>query len=66
MRALPSLRRIREDQAMTQEELAELAEVSVDAISKLEKRKREAQPGTTKKLAKALGVEPMELMKEER
>ncbi len=31
----------------------------------IERQEREAQPRTTRKLARALGVEPMELMKGE-
>jgi transcriptional regulator with XRE-family HTH domain len=66
MRAVPSLRRIREDQALSQRELAEKAGVAVDTISELERREREAQPRTIQKLARALGVEPIELMREEK
>lgn len=65
MRVLWRLRDIRDERAMTQEELAEAAGVGQDTISQLERHEREAQPRTIKKLAKALGVEPRELMKEE-
>jgi transcriptional regulator with XRE-family HTH domain len=39
--------------------------ISQDGISQLETEKRGAQPATIKKLARALSVEPKELMKEE-
>ncbi len=64
MRALPRLREIREEKAMSQRDLAEEAGVSADAIGRIERGLREAQPKTTRKLAEALGVEPAELMKE--
>jgi transcriptional regulator with XRE-family HTH domain len=40
--------------------------VSQDTISDLERDKREAQPQTIRKLARALKVEPEDLMREER
>jgi transcriptional regulator with XRE-family HTH domain len=58
------LREIREAKPFSQEELAKASGVSVDAIGKLERGQRGAQPRTTRKLAAALGVEPAELMEE--
>jgi transcriptional regulator with XRE-family HTH domain len=59
------LRSLRKDRLLTQEELSEMTGVAQDSISSLETGKREAHPGTIRKLAKALGVEPTELMKEQ-
>jgi transcriptional regulator with XRE-family HTH domain len=59
------LRRIRKERLLTQVDLSEMTGVAQDSISALETGKREAHPGTIKKLAKALGVEPRELIKEQ-
>ena len=59
------LRRLRKEQLLTQQELSRITGISQDGISALETGKRDAHPGTIKKLAEALGVEPKELMKEE-
>jgi transcriptional regulator with XRE-family HTH domain len=44
--------------------LIRLGNLEQDSISSLETGKREAHPGTIRKLAKALDVEPTELIKE--
>jgi transcriptional regulator with XRE-family HTH domain len=59
------LRRIRKERLLTQVELSQMTGVAQDSISALETGKREAHPGTIKKLAKKLGVEPKELIKEQ-
>ena len=59
------LRRLRKERLLTQQELSRMTSISQDGISQLETEKREAQPGTIRKLAEALGVKPKELMKEE-
>jgi transcriptional regulator with XRE-family HTH domain len=59
------LRRIRKERLITQVELSRMTGVAQDSISALETGKREAHPGTIKKLAKAVGVEPTELIKEQ-
>jgi transcriptional regulator with XRE-family HTH domain len=59
---LRSLRSLREKNAMTQQELAERAEVSRGTIIKLESGSDAAFPSTVRKLAAALGVEPVDLM----
>jgi transcriptional regulator with XRE-family HTH domain len=59
------LRRLRKERLLTQQDLSRMTGISQDGISQLETEKREAQPGTIKKLAEALGVEPKELMKEQ-
>lgn len=63
-RMLIGLRRVRDERAISQEELAKESKVPQATISALELGKRQAQPGTLRKLADALGVEPKELMKE--
>jgi len=59
------LRRLRRENALSQQALAERSGVSADTIVKLERGQREAQPRTLGKLAEALGVEPRELLKAE-
>lgn len=63
-RMLTGLRRVRDERAMSQQELEEACGVPQASISALELLKRSAQPGTMRKLAEALGVEPAELMRE--
>ncbi len=57
------LRRLRQERALSLRELGEMTGVAFDTINKLELGKRQAQPRTIRKLARALGVEPKELMK---
>jgi transcriptional regulator with XRE-family HTH domain len=59
------LRSLRKERLLTQVELSEMTGVAQDSISSLETGKREAHPGTIRKLAKALGVDPTELIKEQ-
>jgi transcriptional regulator with XRE-family HTH domain len=59
------LRSLRKERLLTQVELSEMTGVAQDSISSLETGKREAHPGTIRKLAEALGVEPTELIKEQ-
>ena len=59
------LRRIRKERLLTQVELSKMTGMAQDSISSLETGKREAHPGTIKKLAEALGVEPRKLLKEQ-
>jgi transcriptional regulator with XRE-family HTH domain len=61
MQKTPRLKEIRERVALTQQELAERSKVSRASIADLELCKRPARPGTRRKLAEALGVEPHEL-----
>ena len=62
---LTRLRAVRERAPMTQAELAEKAGVSRQAIVALERGYSEPHPTTTRKLAKALGVEPPALYAED-
>jgi transcriptional regulator with XRE-family HTH domain len=61
MAVLGRLRTVREEHALTQEELAEKAGVSRGTIINLEQG-NDARPPTVRKLAEALGVKPKELM----
>ena len=58
-------RRIRKERLLTQAELSRMTGVAQDSISSLETGKREAHPGTIRKLAKALGVGSTELIKKQ-
>lgn len=57
------LMELRQEQALSQRALAELSGVSPDTVGRVERGDRRAYPTTARKLAKALGVEPKELMK---
>ena len=58
------LRELRERASFSQMELSERSGVSRATIADLELGKRGARPKTRRKLAKALGVEPWELVGE--
>jgi transcriptional regulator with XRE-family HTH domain len=58
------LRKLRERKLMTQEELGEAADVSRDQVSRIERNEVDPRFSTIRKLAKALGVEPEELIAE--
>ena len=57
------LRNIRERQALSLRELSGLSGVNYNAIWRIEVGRTGAQPRTVRRLARALGVEPHELMK---
>ncbi|MGF1472405.1 MAG: helix-turn-helix domain-containing protein [Rubrobacteraceae bacterium] len=57
------LRELREAKALSVRDLAQEAGVSTDTVTALEKGRRKAWPRNVRKLAGALGVEPVELMK---
>jgi transcriptional regulator with XRE-family HTH domain len=59
------LRRLRAENALTLRALADISGVSYDTINKLELGRRPAHASTIRKLARALGVEPRELIKGE-
>jgi transcriptional regulator with XRE-family HTH domain len=59
------LRELRRRRMLSLRELEQRSGVAFDNINKLENEKRRAQPRTLRKLAEALGVEPLELMKGE-
>jgi transcriptional regulator with XRE-family HTH domain len=56
-----NLRRLREDRLLTQEELGEVAEVSRDQVSRIERDEVDPRFSTIRKLARALDVDPHEL-----
>jgi transcriptional regulator with XRE-family HTH domain len=56
------LKTLRIRRALTQEELAERAGLSKNAINRLEVDKAEPRMSTLRKLAQALGVDPSELV----
>ena len=56
------LRQVREQQVMTQEELAEKSGVTQATISRLEHGAHDARMSTIRKVAKALGVDLRELI----
>jgi transcriptional regulator with XRE-family HTH domain len=57
------LRTLRVEHVLTLRELAEAAGVSKDTIWRLENGHSEAHPSTIRKLAKALEVQPKELVR---
>jgi transcriptional regulator with XRE-family HTH domain len=61
---LGNLRAIRERRVLSQVELAEISDVSRATVNALEAGKASAQPRTIRKLAKALGVDPLDLIGE--
>ncbi len=56
------VKRLRDKRALTQEELAEKAGLTVAALSRIERNNAEPRPTTRRKLAEALGVDPSELI----
>jgi DNA-binding XRE family transcriptional regulator len=63
---LPGLAKHRRRRGLTQRELGELAGVAHTTVQQLETVSRGAYPQTLRKLASALGVEPADLVVEER
>ena len=59
------LRELRRQSVLSMRELEEASGVSYNTIWRLETGKTGAQPRTIRKLAKALGVDPSELVKGE-
>jgi transcriptional regulator with XRE-family HTH domain len=57
------LRELREQRALSIRELSALSGVNYNSIWRIEAGRTGAQPRTIRKLAKALGVEPRELVK---
>ena len=62
MVSLPQLRTIRERRALSQRELSALAGVSRMTIVRLEAGGEDPFPSTVRKLARALEVDPADLM----
>jgi transcriptional regulator with XRE-family HTH domain len=59
------LRQWRLEKILTQQELAQLSGVSEASISKIEAGRQDARISTVRKLAKALGIEPTDLVDRE-
>jgi transcriptional regulator with XRE-family HTH domain len=59
-----NLKRERERRVLTQQKLAELSRVGYPTISRIENDHVEPHFSTIRKLAKALGIDPAELVKE--
>ena len=56
------VKRLRDERALTQEELANKAGLTVAALSRIERNNAEPRPTTRRKLAEALDVSPSELI----
>jgi transcriptional regulator with XRE-family HTH domain len=59
------LKALRIEHALTQEELADKAEVAPNTVARLERNETEPHMSTARKLAQALGVHPRQLTKTE-
>jgi transcriptional regulator with XRE-family HTH domain len=59
------LKALREAMVLSQRELARMAGLAQMTVWRLENGYRNARPGTIRKLAQVLGVEPKELVKRE-
>ena len=64
-RRLKALRRLREEHALTQQELADRAGIKRSTISLLETELHGGSAKTVRALAKALGVKPIQLYGDE-
>ena len=60
-----NLHRLRELRALSQRELAALAGLSVTTVNRIENGQHRPMPKTVRKLARALGVSPEELLTEQ-
>jgi transcriptional regulator with XRE-family HTH domain len=63
---LPRLRVHRQSRGLTQKELASRAGISAGTVHRLESLKRGSYPRTLRKLARALGVTPEQLVRDHR
>ena len=62
MAKLTRLRAIRERRALTQDELAQMAGINRVTLNTIEAGHSEPRAGTVRKLARALGLQPGDLM----
>ena len=60
-----TLKRIRTESALTQEELAGRAGLTTAAVARIERNEANPRPSTLRKLAQALEIEPAELVRGE-
>ena len=58
------LRRFREERALRQEDLAELAGIGKNTVNRIERNRTEPHMTTIRKLARALDVEPADLVRQ--
>ncbi len=58
-----TLKRLRTESALTQEELAANAGLTTAAVARIERNEANPRPSTLRKLAAALEVEPSELVR---
>jgi transcriptional regulator with XRE-family HTH domain len=56
------IRRLRDERALTQEELAEKVGITVAALSRIERNNAEPRAKTRRKLAEVLEVDPRDLL----
>jgi transcriptional regulator with XRE-family HTH domain len=61
---MESVRRMRREKGLSQQELADLAGIGQDSISAIETGRHEPHPRTLRKLANALGVEVVDFFRE--
>jgi transcriptional regulator with XRE-family HTH domain len=59
------MKALREERVLSQRELASMAGLTQMTVWRIENGYRDARPGTIRKLAGVLGVEPRELVKRE-
>jgi transcriptional regulator with XRE-family HTH domain len=59
------LKALRQERVLSQRDLASMAGLTQMTVWRIENGYRDARPGTIRKLARALGVEPKELVKED-
>src|SRR5918995_379843 len=62
---MEQLKRLREERGLSQVKLAARADLNPATVNQIERRMRNASPGTLRKLADALEVSLYELMEEE-
>ena len=62
---MTKLKALREERVLSQRDLASMAGLTQMTVWRIENGYRDARPGTIRKLARALGVEPKELVKRE-
>ena len=59
------VRRLRNELALTQGELAEEVGITITALSRIERNEAQPRPKTRRRLAEALGVKPRDLLAED-
>lgn len=59
------LKDLRERAYLTQEDLARKTHITVATVSRIERGERQPRVSTIRKLARALGIKPAELMEDE-